>query len=99
MTTERIDFDKETGLPGSITVTLTLDEALFIAKFCGKISPLVANKIEADGDKALDEIWKGLASDLFCRYWDGGVSDLYAIPGFDLNKACVEYLKKQDAEP
>lgn len=99
MTTERIDFDKETGLPGSITVTLTLAEALFIAKFCGKISPLVANRIEADGDKALDGIWNRLASDLFCRYWEGGDEDLYTIPGIDINTAVIEYLKKENVEP
>jgi hypothetical protein len=96
MTTERIDFDKETGLPGSITVTLTLAEAVFISKICGKISPLVASKIEADGDKSLSEIWNRLASDLFCRYWSGGDEDLYTIPGFDMNKACVDYLERQE---
>ena len=99
MTTERIDFDTNTGLPGSITVTLTLQEAVFIAKVCGGLSPLAANKIEAQGAEAMNALYKGLASDLFCRYWHGGQEDLYQIPGVDINKAIMEYLKAQGVEP
>lgn len=99
MTTERIDFDTSTGLPGSITVTLTLQEAVFIAKVCGNLSAFTANKIEADGGKTMRALYNGLASDLFCRYWEGGQDDLYQIPGVDINKALVEYLKAQGVEP
>ena len=99
MTTERIDFDTSTGLPGSITVTLTLQEAVFIAKLCGNLSDLTANKIEVDGAKTNHAIYTGLASDLFCRYWEGGQDDLYQIPGVKINEAIMEYLKKQGVEP
>ena len=99
MTTERIDFDKETGLPGSITVTLTLQEAVFIAKVCGGLSDFTANRIEADGGKTNHALYTGLASDLFCRYWDGGQEDLYQFPGVDINKAIVEHLKAQGVMP
>ncbi len=98
MTTERIDFDKETGLPGSITVTLTLKEAVFIGKICGELSALAANAIEEDGAQTMTALYKGLASDLFCRYWDGGQDDLYKIKGVPLNELIINHLKAQEVK-
>jgi len=64
---------KGEALPSKITVTMTLDEAIWIAKIAGK----------QNGTSPHDGIYHCLVGDVFNRYWDEGVK------GADVNNVTI----------
>ena len=60
---------REGADPSAITVTMTIEEAIWIAEIAGK----------QRGDSPHLGIYDCLVGDLFNRYWDGGVDDAIRI--------------------
>lgn len=69
-----MDFN-EAELPETITVTLTIQEAAFLAKFVGGARVIDMNKVFDGGDKPGVEVYECLVGAVFNRYWDDGVDD------------------------
>jgi len=55
---------EEGAIPKEITVTMTLAEAVWIAKAAGK---------QPCGNQPTKDIWDALIGDVFNRYWDEGI--------------------------
>lgn len=65
--------------PELVTVEMTLDEAAFIARVAGSLSPhavLTALKDDIRWYKACAETYECLTGSVFNRYWDGGLGEV-----------------------
>ena len=67
MTIDKIEFKQgeEGAIPAQITVTMTLAEAVWIAKTAGSVSGV--------GHAESSDIYNALASDVMNRYWEDGI--------------------------
>ena len=73
----QINLDDE-GVPSDVTVKLSLDQAALIARVFGSYC---GNSYKSTGDMsrwsvAGSDLYSGLVSDLFNRFWDDGVNDV-----------------------
>lgn len=66
-----IKFKKE--VPSSVTVTLSLEEAVFLSKLTGKLNHISAEQVWPKFGSVSSEIYYPLQNYLFNAYWDDGV--------------------------
>lgn len=74
MNVKQINLDDD-GVPESVFVRMSRDEALYLAKLTGRQTHTSAGDI-LTGCAALNtEVYESLTGDLFNRYYDDGVND------------------------
>lgn len=64
MRVKKIKLGGEDDVPVEITVTMTIDEAIYIADLAGKQQPTTNES---------HTIWEGLSSSIFNTFWDEGL--------------------------
>jgi hypothetical protein len=72
MKIRRIDLDDD-GDPSSVTVELSLAEAILITRTVGKGNGHDSNLLMEGGDLIAAQTYLCLTGDLFNRYWDDGI--------------------------
>lgn len=75
MQIKTIEFD-DAEVPQTITVTMSLGEAAFLARFAGDISPIDEAKQFGTDGYVHASIYDALVGGLFNRFWDDGVNDV-----------------------
>ena len=76
MNVTRIDLDDDgRGLPETVLVRMTRDEALYLAKLTGVQSRDEAESVLTGGDLLNTEVYDSLTGELFNRFYDGGVDE------------------------
>lgn len=74
-----IDLD-DTELPNAITVTMTRDEAVVLARMTGGHSIRTASAQFGDRGKCTESIYDALVGAVFNRFWEDGVDDAARLP-------------------
>lgn len=69
-----LHFD-EAANPDRITVEMTRDEGLLVAKVLGTMTGTDQNAVMSGGDGIGTDIYACLVGDVFNRYWEDGVND------------------------
>lgn len=64
-------------LPDTITVEMTRDEALIMARVTGGYSDKTAREAHGDIGYASTGIYDALVGSVFNRYWDDGVQEAF----------------------
>ena len=60
------------GTPKTVTVTMTIEEAVAIAALFGKLNHYALDKLGLGGENVYD----CLVGDVINRYWDGGLAEV-----------------------
>lgn len=74
MRVRTIDFDGEED-PTEVTVTMTVAEAIFVAKLVGTMVDSDAANVAPHGVDSLHSIFSCLTGAFFNRFWDDGVDE------------------------
>ena len=74
-------IDLEDGVPSALTVTMSADEALFIAAVLGKMNGQQASGILESGDFVQDGIYSALTGLVFNRFYEDGVVEALSLRG------------------
>ena len=72
MHVKQINFDDD-GMPESITVRLTHDEAVYLAKLAGEQNHQSSEEVLSGGSLINAEVYGSLAGEVFNRYYEDGV--------------------------
>lgn len=75
MNVKQINLDDD-GVPESVFVRLSRDEALYLAKLTGGQNGVSAEAVLAGGAGLNAEVYASLTGELFNRFYEDGVNDV-----------------------